>query len=40
MWKLGKLSKLAIKIQNFENFQNFIEEMDLTTFKTPGLMKE
>ena len=40
LWKLGKWSKLDIKIQNFENLQNFIEEMDLTTFNTPSLTKE
>ena len=39
-WKLGKRSKLDIKIQNFEKFQNLSEDFEKVSLKTHSLVKK
>ena len=39
-WKLGKRSKLDIKIQNFEKFQNLSEDFEKASLKTHSLVKK
>ena len=40
MWKLGKRSKMDIKIQNFEKFLNLNSDLKRKIFETPSLPKK